>query len=101
MHTILASVVYATPEQQYVIEKEVARGTSALELVILSGILQQCDPLKETVPESLILGVYSQKVDHDHLLEEGDRVEIYRPLTADPKEVRRQLAMMGKTMGSK
>jgi len=49
----------------------------------------------------LSIGVFSQKVAHDYLLEEGDRLEIYRPLTADPKEVRRQLALIGKTMKKK
>jgi len=49
----------------------------------------------------LTIGVYADKIELDYLLEEGDRVEIYRPLTADPKEVRRQLALLGKTMGKK
>lgn len=47
----------------------------------------------------LKLGVFSEKVDGDYLMQEGDRLEIYRPLLADPKEVRRQLAALGKTMG--
>ena len=43
--------------------------------------------------------MYADKIEPDYLLEQGDRVEIYRPLLADPKEVRRQLALVGKTMG--
>jgi len=61
----------------------------------------QIDALKDKEIDSLSIGVYAEKIDLDYLLEEGDRVEIYRPLTADPKEVRRQLALMGKTMGKK
>jgi putative ubiquitin-RnfH superfamily antitoxin RatB of RatAB toxin-antitoxin module len=47
------------------------------------------------------LGVFAQPVAHDYVVNEGDRIEIYRPLTADPKEVRRQLAAAGLTMGSR
>ena len=99
MHTISVSAVYATREQQHLFEAEVARGTNALELVQQSGLLEHCVDVSTDNLAALSLGIYSQKVEHDHLLEEGDRVEIYRPLTADPKEVRRQLAKMGKTMG--
>jgi len=101
MHHINVSVVYATTEKQWLYESNVARGTSAQDLVELSGFMQEVDTLSERSIEELDLGVYSEKVDLDYLLEEGDRVEIYRPLTADPKEVRRQLALMGKTMGKK
>lgn len=101
MHTINVSIVYATPNRQYLIEQTVPRGTSASELVSISGIKQQCSALAKFDDTELVLGVYSQRVRADHLLEEGDRVEIYRPLTADPKEVRRQLALIGKTMGKK
>jgi putative ubiquitin-RnfH superfamily antitoxin RatB of RatAB toxin-antitoxin module len=47
------------------------------------------------------LGVFGKRVKPGHVLGEGDRVEIYRPLKADPKIVRRELAAMGKTMGGK
>ncbi len=100
-HTISVSVVFATPKKQWLQTLTVPRGTSAFELVEQSGLLQDVGMLENSQPESLLLGIHSQRVEHDHLLEEGDRVEIYRPLTADPKEVRRQLAKMGKTMGSK
>ena len=96
MHEINVSIVYALKDQQWIYEAKVARGTSALEMVVLSGVLEAFPELDKL---TLQLGVYAQKVEHDYLLEEGDRVEIYRPLTADPKEVRRQLALMGKTMG--
>jgi len=96
MHQINVSIAYALPEQQWLREMRVPRGTSAMDLVEMSGVL---DAFPDIVKGDMQLGVYSQKVQHDHLLEEGDQVEIYRPLTADPKEVRRQLALLGKTMG--
>ncbi len=101
MHTIFTSVVYATKKRQLIVETEVVRGTNAIEVVQRSGLLQEFEELSDINIDDLQLGVYSQKVNHDYLLEEGDRVEIYRPLTADPKIVRRQLAEMGKTMGAK
>ena len=101
MHNINVSVVYATKEKQWLFEAIVARGTSAQELIEMSGFFEQVNSLKGIDIDSLTIGVYTEKVMMDYLLEEGDRVEIYRPLTADPKEVRRQLALMGKTMGSK
>lgn len=101
MHSISVSVVYATPQNQLIKDCEVPRGTSALELVTLSGILKDFEELQSSKLESLELGVFAQKVSHDYLLEQGDRVEIYRKLKADPKEVRRQLAKLGKTMGKK
>jgi putative ubiquitin-RnfH superfamily antitoxin RatB of RatAB toxin-antitoxin module len=57
--------------------------------------------LHDSVVDELNIGIYSRKVDVEHLMEEGDRLEIYRDLTADPKEVRRQLALIGKSMGKK
>ena len=101
MHTISVSVVYATREKQWLVETVVPRGTSAVELVEQSGLLKDVPELEGGDVSALTLGIYSEQVPHDHLLEEGDRVEIYRPLTADPKEVRRQLALLGKTMGKK
>ena len=101
MHSISVSVVYATPEKQLIKESQVSRGTSAFELVAMSGIFDEFEELQCTSPEDLELGVFAQKVSHDYLLQEGDRVEIYRKLKADPKEVRRQLAKLGKTMGKK
>lgn len=101
MHKITVSVAYATSNKQWVQEFTVLRGTSAQELIEKSNFLRDIESLKNFELGSLTIGVYAQKVEMDHLLEEGDRVEIYRPLTADPKEVRRQLALLGKTMGKK
>jgi len=99
MHQINVSLVYATPQKQWLFEGRVARGTNALELIELSAFITQIDALKNIAIDDLKIGIYAQKVDHDYLLEEGDRLEIYRPLTADPKEVRRQLALIGQTIG--
>ncbi len=101
MYKIKVSIVYAVPEKQWLNEFHVQRGTSAQELIVKSNILNEIDSLTGTDINVLKLGVFAEKVNLDYLLEEGDRLEIYRPLTADPKEVRRQLALLGKTIGGK
>ncbi len=101
MHNINVSVVYATKAKQWVYKAVVARGTSAQELIAMSDFFEQVPELLDTDINQLTIGVYADKIALDYLLEENDRVEIYRPLTADPKEVRRQLALIGKTMGNK
>ena len=100
MHTINVSLVFATRQKQWIHEVQVARGTCAQELIETSGFMSQIKDLLALELEALVMGVFSQKVALDYLLQEGDRVELYRPLTADPKEVRRQLALLGKTIGS-
>ncbi len=100
MHRINVSIVYALRDKQWQKSMIVERGTSAIELLRLSQLQDEITELKMQKDEQIVLGVFSQKVSHDYLLEEGDRVEIYRPLTADPKEVRRQLALLGKTIGN-
>ena len=101
MHKINVSVVCALTDKQWLYETIVARGTNVEELIEQSDFLKQIDLLRNKPLSSLDVGIYSQRVSLDTLLEEGDRVEIYRPLTADPKEVRRQLALIGKTIGNK
>ncbi|MFT6407960.1 MAG: putative ubiquitin-RnfH superfamily antitoxin RatB of RatAB toxin-antitoxin module [Arenicella sp.] len=100
MHTINVSLVFATEKKQWRYEARVERGTSAQELIQSSGFMLKVDALSECPLETLDIGIFSQKVAHDYLLEESDRLEIYRPLTADPKDVRRQLALMGKAIGN-
>lgn len=99
MHNIEVELVYALKEKQWLKSFVVARGISAVELVEQSGLFEDFPNLKSE--DELQLGIYGEKVKHDHLLEQGDRVEIYRSLKADPKEVRRLLALQGKTMGKK
>lgn len=93
---IAVEVAYASATEQLVLPLRVTPGTTAREAVQASGVL---DRFPEIDPESCALGVFGERVAARHVLEAGDRVEIYRPLKADPKEVRRSLAAMGRTMG--
>ena len=89
-------VAYATPEKQLILKVDVPAGTTAAEAIRLSGIEEH---FPEIEAGSNPIGIFGKKVKSGHILGEGDRVEIYRPLTADPKVVRRELAKLGKTMG--
>jgi putative ubiquitin-RnfH superfamily antitoxin RatB of RatAB toxin-antitoxin module len=95
---ILVEVVHARPGRQVVLAVELPIGASAGDAVRASGIGAQFPDLDlERAP----IGIYGKRVGRERLLVAGDRVEIYRPLTADPKEVRRRLAAQGKTMGGR
>lgn len=89
-------VVYALPKQQKVISVTVTPGTSAIEAVRLSHIVNF---FPEIDLDTVKLGVFSNLVKHDYLLSPGQRVEIYRPLIADPKDVRRKRADKAKDEG--
>ena len=91
---IPVEVVFALPEKQRIVKLDVPVGTTALEAVTLSEIDQVFDEL--TISPDLKLGVWGKAVTADRALEAGERVEIYRPLLADPKEVREARAARAK-----
>lgn len=84
-------VVYAAPEKQKLIAIEVEEGTTVMQAIEASGIKNLFDHIE--VNETAV-GIFGRKVPPSQVLKQGDRVEIYRPLIADPKEVRRQRALM-------
>jgi len=92
---IQIEVVYAKQEQQALLKLMVEEGTTAQQAVEQSGILQQ---FPEIDPTQLKLGIFSKAIKSETVLRERDRVEIYRPLIADPKAVRRSRAEAGKVM---
>ena len=79
-------VAYANSQEQALLKVEVAAGTTAEQAVLQSGILTQ---FQEIDWSSCNIGIFSEPIAKDQLLQEGDRVEIYRPLKIDPKEARR------------
>lgn len=88
----MIEVAYATPERQQIIELEVKQGTSVFDAFRQSKIDQFFPEIDLEHPE---LGVFGKLVPADYKLVDGDRIEVYRPLIADPKEVRRQRAAKG------
>lgn len=93
---IEVEVAYARPERQLILKLEVPEGTTAIEAVRLSGIEEE---FPEIEPEENRLGVFGKLCKADRILNPGDRVEVYRPLLADPRAARRELAAEGKSMG--
>jgi putative ubiquitin-RnfH superfamily antitoxin RatB of RatAB toxin-antitoxin module len=89
-------VVYAQPHHQDVIVVQVPEGATAREAVEASGLLLKYPEIELGGRNKL--GVYAKPIQPDAVLREFDRVEIYRPLTADPKAVRKQRAEEGKAM---
>ena len=94
--TISVEVVYGLPDKQKLIKLNVAPGTTAYQAVVQSGIVQS---FPEIDLANARLGIFSQVLGTKGLpgpdvypLQSRDRVEIYRPLIADPKEVRRRRA---------
>lgn len=85
-------VIYALPQRHWLRELELPEGSRAIDAVEASGLLGEVPGLRR---EGLQLGVFGHAVAADAALREGDRVEIYRPLLADPKDVRRRRAARG------
>lgn len=93
---ITVEVAYALPHKQKIIALLVEPGTTALEAVKRSKISDYFPGLDV---ETAKMGIFGQSLGtkglesaDKHVLHQGDRVEIYRPLTSDPKEARRKRA---------
>lgn len=82
-------VAYAEPERQVVVALEVEPGCTVGQAIERSGLQLEFPNL---VVDPRAVGIFSRKVSLEQLVEDGDRVEIYRPLIADPKESRRRRA---------
>ncbi len=93
--SIPVEIAYALPSQQIILKLQVVEGTTAEQGVIASGIMQKFPEIDLNQNK---IGIFGKLVKSDTVLREKDRVEIYRPLIADPKEVRKQRAAEGKVM---
>jgi putative ubiquitin-RnfH superfamily antitoxin RatB of RatAB toxin-antitoxin module len=89
--TIHVEVAYALPDRQRIVALELHAGSTVRDAAIQSGLDKQFEGLDL---RSVDLGVFGKGVSKpdEQVLKSGDRVEIYRPLIADPKEVRKQRA---------
>lgn len=85
--SIEIEVVYAEPARAWQFRVRVPVACAVGEAVSRSGLLQA---VPELDPAALSLGIYGRRVAADQPLAAGDRIEIYRPLTADPKQARRR-----------
>ena len=94
--TITVEIAYATPDKQVIVELEVAQGTTAKQAAIVSDINQQFPQIDfDNDPMGIFgnsLGSKGLAPAAEYVMNDGDRVEIYRPLIADPKEARKKRA---------
>jgi putative ubiquitin-RnfH superfamily antitoxin RatB of RatAB toxin-antitoxin module len=94
-HKIKIEAVYALANQQTLLKFEVPAGSTIAEALTLSGLLEKFPEIDLVKGK---FGIFSKLSKPDTVLREQDRIEIYRPLIADPKEVRRKRAEEGKVM---
>lgn len=94
-HEIMVEVAYALPHAQVIIPVKMAEGATAEAAIMASGIINKFPEIDLGTNK---VGIFGKLSKLDAVLRDLDRVEIYRPLIADPKEVRRQRAAEGKVM---
>lgn len=86
MFDIRVEVVYALPERQYLRTVKLEQGSNVEQALLASGLLEL---RKDIDLKKNKFGIYSRPVKLADIVNDGDRIEIYRPLIADPKELRR------------
>lgn len=89
-NTIRVEVVLAMPEKQELVELHIATGSTLEDAIEQSALPDRFEGFELDLAR---VGIFGHKASPDQVLHDGDRVEIYRPLIADPKEVRRQRAL--------
>ena len=90
---IHVEVVLAMPERQELIALEIATGSTVADAITQSGLVEIFEGFELDLAK---VGIFGQKIDSEQVLRDGDRVEIYRPLIADPKDARRRNAELQK-----
>ena len=91
---IAVEVVYLLAEEQIVISLEVPRGSTVQDVIDLSGLPERFPGIAAA---GAPVGIYGRITARDASVSDGDRVEIYRPLTADAKQARRRRAARSRT----
>ncbi len=92
---IQVEITYALPHEQVLLTRKLASGATAEHAIRESGLL---DKYPEIDLSKNKVGIFGKLAKLDTVLRDKDRVEIYRPLIADPKEVRKKRAEEGKVM---
>lgn len=86
---ITVQIAYALPDSYFLERYQLDQGTIIQNAILQSGILQR---YSEIDLRSNSVGIFSRLAKLSDVLQDGDRIEIYRPLLADPKEIRRKRA---------
>ncbi|MFP4209446.1 MAG: RnfH family protein [Wenzhouxiangella sp.] len=98
MAKLTVEVAAALPERQIVIELHLVEGSTAAEAIEAADLANRLPGFAVDLQR---IGVFGRPCRPDRVLADGDRVELYRPLKADPKEVRRQLAELERNAARK
>lgn len=93
---VAVEVAFALPERQTLLSLSVPLGSTVQQAIEMSGILSSYPEIKLDVNK---VGIWSRTVKLDEMVKNGDRIEIYRPLIADPKDMRRRRAEKAKEEG--
>ena len=93
--SINVEIVNALLDAQEIISLKLSQGATVKQAVEQSGMLEKYPEIDLAKNK---LGIFAKLTKPDAILRDRDRVEIYRPLIADPKEVRKQRAAEGKVM---
>lgn len=96
---IRVEVAYALPERQRLVTVVLEPGATVARAIRESGLATEFPEIDPGGKNPV--GVFGQHRRLDDRVRDGDRVEIYRPLKADPREARRRLAAEGRTMGGR
>ncbi|MCF2950228.1 RnfH family protein [Paraglaciecola aquimarina] len=93
---ISIEVVYGTPDKQVLLDVEIKPGATVEQAILASNISQHFAEIDLNIHK---VGIWNRSCKLDDIPKDGDRIEIYRPLIADPKEVRRRRAEKAKEEG--
>ena len=86
---ITAEVVFALPARQKLVTVTLQPGARVADAISASGLLRD---FSDTDIAGMPVGIWGRLVERENPVQDGDRVEIYRPLERDPREARRELA---------
>jgi putative ubiquitin-RnfH superfamily antitoxin RatB of RatAB toxin-antitoxin module len=89
MPVLSIEIAYVGPQGQWLVEASLPEGATVADAIAASGLLQTLSGL---VVDDDHVGIHGRRVALAAALADGDRVELYRPLLADPKEARRRRA---------
>jgi putative ubiquitin-RnfH superfamily antitoxin RatB of RatAB toxin-antitoxin module len=93
--SLLVEVAYANPDEQVLEQVRVPAGATVEQIILKSGILKRFPEIDLAVNK---VGVFGKAAALTATVNDGDRIEIYRPLIADPKAARKKRAAEGKAM---
>lgn len=88
--------MFALPERQEIATLQLNAGATVAEAIEASSLVRL---FPDEDIQQCAAGIWGNPVPRSHLLQDGDRVELYRPLQLDPREARRKLAAEGKSLG--